>query len=78
MGTPTYYNVPEHGDLMPILDAIGNRDGDVEKPSQWTKRYNVLKYVVRAPRKGKAEDIRKAIDYLERLAEEMEAECASK
>lgn len=68
-----YYDVPGFGDLMPILDAIGNRDAGVERPSQWAKRFSALSYVVRAPWKGGAEDVRKAIDYLERLAEEMEA-----
>lgn len=71
------YNLPSHYDvegydLMDVLDAIGNRDSDVETPSMWTKRYNAIKYVVRCHRKDGAKDVRKAIDYLRRLLAEME------
>lgn len=72
MNTPAYYNVPPYGDVMELIDAIGDRDADVERPSDWTKRFNALKYVIRAPRKGGVEDLRKAIDYLQRLVDGLE------
>ena len=68
---PSHYNVPGHA-TMGFLDALGDRDADVERPSQWTKRFNAMKYIIRAPRKDGLKDIRKAIDDLERLAWDLE------
>lgn len=63
---PPHYNVPGHA-TMGFLDAVIDRDSDVETPSMGTKRWNAMKYIIRAPRKGGSADIKKAIDYLERL-----------
>lgn len=68
--TPPHYNVPGQGVFGFIADVL-NRDSDVETPAQAFMRGNVLKYVVRAPRKNGAEDYRKAIDYLNRLLVDM-------
>lgn len=68
---PSHYNVPGHA-AMGFLDAVIDRDSDVETPSMGTKRWNAMKYIIRAPRKGGAKDIKKAIDYLNRLLVDME------
>lgn len=62
-----YYSIPGHGEAFAIMNAVIDRDSDVEPPSVGTMRWNVLKYVIRAPRKDGVKDYRKAIDYLERL-----------
>ena len=63
---PAHYNVPGHA-VMGFIDAVIDRDMDKETPSMAWKRANAIKYIVRAPRKGGSSDIKKAIDYLERL-----------
>ena len=63
---PKHYNVPGHA-VMGFIDAVIDRDMDKETPSMAWKRANAIKYIVRAPRKGGSSDIKKAIDYLERL-----------
>lgn len=68
---PTHYSVPGHA-TMGFLDAVIDRDSDVETPSQGNKRWNAMKYIIRAPRKGGVKDLRKAIDYLQRLVDELE------
>lgn len=68
---PTHYSVPGHA-AMGFLDAVIDRDSDVETPSQGNKRWNAMKYIIRAPRKGGVKDLRKAIDYLQRLVDELE------
>lgn len=62
-----YYSVPGYGEAIGFFDAVVDRDADVEAPSMANKRWQAMKYVVRAPRKNGAADIKKAIDYLERL-----------
>ena len=68
---PPHYSVPGHA-AMGFIEAVIDRDSDVETPSQAWKRANAMKYIVRAPRKDGLKDIRKAIDYLERLAWDLE------
>lgn len=68
---PPHYNVPGHA-AMGFLDAVIDRDSCVETPSMAIKRWNAMKYIIRAPRKGGVEDLRKAIDYLQRLVDELE------
>lgn len=68
---PPHYNVPGHA-TMGFLDAVIDRDSCVETPSMAIKRWNAMKYIIRAPRKGGASDIKKAIDYLQRLLPEMQ------
>lgn len=63
---PAHYNVPGHA-TMGFIEAVIDRDSCVETPSMAWKRANALKYIIRAPRKGGSADIKKAIDYLERL-----------
>ena len=63
---PPHYNVPGHA-TMGFIEAVIDRDSCVETPSMAWKRANALKYIIRAPRKDGASDIKKAIDYLERL-----------
>lgn len=66
-----YYSVPGYGEAIGFFDAVVDRDSDVETPSMGTKRWNAMKYVVRAPRKNGAADIEKAIDFLNRLLADM-------
>lgn len=63
---PPHYNVPGHA-TMGFIEAVIDRDMDKETPSMAWKRANAMKYIIRAPRKGGSADIKKAIDYLERL-----------
>ena len=67
-----YYSVPGYGEALGIMDAVIDRDADVERPSVNTKRWNVMKYVIRAPRKNGLADYRKALDYLRQIVEEAE------
>ena len=64
-----YYNVPGYGEALGIMNAIVDRDGEVERPSVNTARWNVLKYVIRAPRKNKMADYKKALDYLRQIVD---------
>ena len=73
-----YYNIPGHGEAFAVMNAIVDRDADVESPSVATMRWNVLKYVIRAPRKDGANDYRKAIDYLRMILEAESAEEAER
>lgn len=68
---PTHYSVPGHA-TMGFIGALLDRDSDVETPSQAFMRGNAMKYIIRAPRKGGADDYRKAVDYLQRLVDELE------
>ncbi len=77
MGAENVDNVPEHYrvdgfDTMAFIDAVIDRDCDVERPSTAKNRAEVLAYVVRAPRKGGLADYKKAQDYLGRIIESME------
>lgn len=67
---PAHYAVPGF-DSMAFIGAVIDRDADAETPSQAWCRANALKYLIRAPRKGGAEDYRKALDYIERLIDSM-------
>lgn len=64
-----YYSIPGHGEAFAIMNAVIDRDSEVEPPSVGTMRWNVLKYVIRAPRKDGVKDYRKAIDYLRMIIE---------
>lgn len=67
---PPHYAVPGF-DSMGFLGAVIDRDADLETPQQAWWRANAMKYLIRAPRKGGAEDYRKAADYIERLIDSL-------
>ena len=71
LGTPPHYRVPGF-DAMAFVGAVIDRDAGLETPSQAWCRANALKYLIRAPRKGGAEDYRKAMDYMGRIVASME------
>lgn len=70
-GVPAHYSVPGH-DAMGFIGAVVDRDAGLETPQQAWWRANAMKYLIRAPRKGGAEDYRKAADYIERLLAHLE------
>lgn len=68
-----YINHPEHytaGDVE-CIDAIESMLCGYENTAQGWLAAQIVKYVWRAPLKGKADDLRKARVYLDRLARKM-------
>lgn len=60
-------------DAMGFIAAVLDRDRELEGGALAFMRGNALKYLIRAPRKGGAEDYLKAEDYCMRLALATEA-----
>lgn len=73
VNSPAHYN---YGDIE-VIDYIEQVTDSYEGKQAYLAG-NIIKYVSRAPHKNGAEDIRKAIWYAERLAEDMERELETK
>lgn len=73
VNSPAHYN---YGDIE-VIDYI-EQVTDSYDGKQAYLAGNIIKYVSRAPHKNGAEDLRKAIWYADRLAEDMERESETK
>lgn len=61
--TPAHYVLEDGSDSMDVLEKILGRE-----QFKGFLRGNALKYLIRYEQKGGVDDLRKALDYIERLA----------
>lgn len=62
--TPKHYVLEDGSDSMDVLEKILGRE-----QFKGFLRGNALKYLIRYEQKGGVDDLRKALDYIERLVE---------
>lgn len=70
---PARYGLPSPcSNTMDVIDSLIDRDGDLITHKMAWHWATAMKYLMRWPRKGRANDLRKCADYIEMLIEDIE------
>lgn len=65
---PNYYKIPE-SEVVELFERLGNDSTEYLSTSQIINLSHCIKYLLRAPYKGKLEDLQKAKFFLDRILE---------
>lgn len=64
---PDHYRLPGVGSVRDVTSSVLDRDAGVWRPSVEAVRADAIEYLMRAPKKGGAEDLRKARRCIEEM-----------